>query len=664
VFSNGLSIPGGAADPRNNVESVFLPPGIDGRFAVRVVGTTIAGDGVPGAGDATDQDFALVVSNADEQASPVLVHEDSSVQDGDGDGALEPGEPFSLSERLRNAGDDAATGVSGTLIGAGLTFTEPSSAWDDLEAGATGAGDAPFAGRLSSGASCGADAEATLSLSSDQGAQAVPLTLPTGEPQSPVVVPSTHSPALPIPDDNAAGTASTLQVLNPGRVKDLNVRINGITHGHVGDLRIDLTGPDGTTVRLLDHPGGPDNGGDNLTGTVFDDEAATSISSGSAPYSGRFRPQNDQLSRFDGKPRQGAWTLRVRDLSEVNTGTLGGWGTETQSAACDFGGAGPETRIDSGPPNPSATRDATFGFSSNASGARFECKLDAADYAECGSPQGYSGLADGPHTLSVRAVGADGNVDKTPASFSWLVSVPPGTAAGGAPPVTGGADTTAPNFALAPTEAHLADSLARGLPVLAGCASACNASATLTIPARTARRLGLRLHRTLATTRARLEAGRPRALKLRLSRAARAALHDETSVRATLAFRLSGEGRTLLLPQPVTLTRAAGLRRIASRGLRLGGICSERCSLSGSLSLRRREARGIGLRAPGSGPITMAQGAARASSSRISLTLRVASSHRRALSRVRRALKPTLETLVRGATGPGERASLRLLLRR
>ena len=44
-------------------------------------------------------------------------------------------------------------------------------------------------------------------------------------------------------------------------------------HGWVGDLAIDLTGPDGTTVRLADHPGGPDNGGDNFTGTVFDDEA-------------------------------------------------------------------------------------------------------------------------------------------------------------------------------------------------------------------------------------------------------------------------------------------------------------------------------------------------------------------------------------------------------
>jgi hypothetical protein len=60
VLANGVSRVGGAADPRNNLESVILP-GTGGHFAVRVVGTNVAGDGVPGNGDPTDQDFALVV---------------------------------------------------------------------------------------------------------------------------------------------------------------------------------------------------------------------------------------------------------------------------------------------------------------------------------------------------------------------------------------------------------------------------------------------------------------------------------------------------------------------------------------------------------------------------------------------------------------------------
>jgi hypothetical protein len=62
-FSGDHSVSGGTADVRNNVESVFLPAGVSGSFTVRVRATNIAGDGVPGNGDTTDQDFALVIYN-------------------------------------------------------------------------------------------------------------------------------------------------------------------------------------------------------------------------------------------------------------------------------------------------------------------------------------------------------------------------------------------------------------------------------------------------------------------------------------------------------------------------------------------------------------------------------------------------------------------------
>ncbi|HMG35958.1 MAG TPA: S8 family serine peptidase [Blastocatellia bacterium] len=64
VFSGGSSVSGGTADPRNNFESVFLPAGTTGSITVTVRATNIAGDGVPGNADTTDQDFALVVYNA------------------------------------------------------------------------------------------------------------------------------------------------------------------------------------------------------------------------------------------------------------------------------------------------------------------------------------------------------------------------------------------------------------------------------------------------------------------------------------------------------------------------------------------------------------------------------------------------------------------------
>src|SRR5207249_3788044 len=97
VFSGGQSVTGGSADTRDNVENVFLPSGSGGNFSVRVGATSVGGDGVPGNSDPTDQDFALVVSNATEVQAPLLAQDSETVADqGDGDGVLEPGEDFTL----------------------------------------------------------------------------------------------------------------------------------------------------------------------------------------------------------------------------------------------------------------------------------------------------------------------------------------------------------------------------------------------------------------------------------------------------------------------------------------------------------------------------------------------------------------------------------------
>jgi hypothetical protein len=69
VFSGPSSISGGAADQLNNVENVFLRPGPDGSFVVRVVARNLAGDGLPNRPGAIDQDFALVITNGSRAAS-------------------------------------------------------------------------------------------------------------------------------------------------------------------------------------------------------------------------------------------------------------------------------------------------------------------------------------------------------------------------------------------------------------------------------------------------------------------------------------------------------------------------------------------------------------------------------------------------------------------
>ncbi|HKA90699.1 MAG TPA: tandem-95 repeat protein [Haliangiales bacterium] len=68
----------------------------------------------------------------------------------------------------------------------------------------------------------------------------------------------------------------------------------------------------------------------------------------------------------------------------------------------------------------SVTRDtgATFTFSASET-ATFECSLDGAAYVPC--PASYVGLAEGSHTLRVRAVDAAGNVDATGAFYTWTI---------------------------------------------------------------------------------------------------------------------------------------------------------------------------------------------------------------------------------------------------
>ena len=81
---------------------------------------------------------------------------------------------------------------------------------------------------------------------------------------------------------------STLSVPDSYSLTDVNVTIGRIVHTFDADLDIYLVHPDATVVELS-----TDNGslGDNYVNTVLDDEAATSITTGSAPFTGSYRPE-------------------------------------------------------------------------------------------------------------------------------------------------------------------------------------------------------------------------------------------------------------------------------------------------------------------------------------------------------------------------------------
>ena len=86
----------------------------------------------------------------------------------------------------------------------------------------------------------------------------------------------------------------------------------------------------------------------------------------------------------------------------------------------------PETGITSSPAFASAVNTATFGFvgSSNVRDVpAFECQVDSAEYMPCVSPFDLTGLSNGAHVFHVRAVDSAGNVDLSPASYTWNVDV-------------------------------------------------------------------------------------------------------------------------------------------------------------------------------------------------------------------------------------------------
>jgi hypothetical protein len=83
----------------------------------------------------------------------------------------------------------------------------------------------------------------------------------------------------------------------------------------------------------------------------------------------------------------------------------------------------PETAIARHPAKLTSKRRATFAFTANQTPAAFECKLDGGSFQPCGSDFRTKKLKTaGKHTLRVRARNAAGEVDATPATYSWKVS--------------------------------------------------------------------------------------------------------------------------------------------------------------------------------------------------------------------------------------------------
>lgn len=107
------------------------------------------------------------------------------------------------------------------------------------------------------------------------------------------------------------------------RISDVNVTVN-FRHDWLGDLDVYLVSPKGTRVELFTDLTSNEK---NMTGTVLDDQARTSIARGSAPFTGRYMPEGS-LAAFEGEEAQGTWYLEVTDDNVNDFGKLLGWSLE------------------------------------------------------------------------------------------------------------------------------------------------------------------------------------------------------------------------------------------------------------------------------------------------------------------------------------------------
>jgi hypothetical protein len=146
-------------------------------------------------------------------------------------------------------------------------------------------------------------------------------------------------------------------------------------------------------------------------------------------------------------------------------------------------------------------------------------------------------------------------------------------------------------------------------------------------------------------------------VRVGVSRRIRTALRRSAGATATLSVSAGS----------VSLSRAVALRpelspaRIASRGLKLAGVCSTQCTMRARLIISAATARRLGIR---SGGRSLAIGSGRtdaAAATAKSFTVRIAASVRRKLSRAR-AADLALEVTVTGAGTAARRATRRITL--
>ena len=103
-------------------------------------------------------------------------------------------------------------------------------------------------------------------------------------------------------------------------VTDVNFIMDNLEHTWISDINVYFQ-KDNAGSLVINHVG---SSGDNFTHTKLDDSAANPLSSGTAPFTGTFRP-SFPLTPFNGISTDGYWRILISDTATGDTGSLHAW---------------------------------------------------------------------------------------------------------------------------------------------------------------------------------------------------------------------------------------------------------------------------------------------------------------------------------------------------
>ncbi|MGD9611925.1 MAG: alpha-amylase family glycosyl hydrolase [Kiritimatiellia bacterium] len=293
----------------------------------------VAAAGAPATGPVTIGPYSALIFSQTPRTGMVLREAIPSDQPaGNGDGTLDPGETIRERIVLWNKSSVPATGVVATLtaLSPGTTVEQGGSDYGPMAADGSATNLTEFAYRLAPDLACGSVVR--LQLATAFNGQVLTNVFDHVVGRSVSQPPATNDfnveTPTPIPDNATA--YSEVAIAEPGEpvVTDIDVRLR-IDHTYDRDLVLALQHPDGSEVLLVNRRGR--SGNDFGTGdcgaaayTVLDQGAALSITNGTAPFAGTYRPESP-LDAFNGKPLNGTWRLRMTDVDSQDAGTNRCW---------------------------------------------------------------------------------------------------------------------------------------------------------------------------------------------------------------------------------------------------------------------------------------------------------------------------------------------------